>query len=72
MPLIGELPRRAGLAVAAFIAGGTAALAAIERAGYDILGGPPRAGRALFARALVATLAASRRARRTRRTRESA
>ena len=69
VPLIDELPRRAGLAVASFIAGGTAALAAIERAGYDTLGGPPRAGRALFPRALVATLAASRRARRMRRAR---
>ena len=40
-------------AVAAFVAGGRAALRAIERAGYDVLGGPPRA-RAGAARSLLA------------------
>jgi squalene synthase HpnC len=60
-PLIPALPRRAGLAVAAFIAGGLAALAAVEGARYDVLAGAPRAGRMLFARTLVATLARSRR-----------
>jgi squalene synthase HpnC len=44
-PLIDELHGRERLAVAAFVAGGRAALAAIERAGYDVLSGPPRAGR---------------------------
>ncbi len=44
-PLIDELRGRARLAVAAFVAGGRAALDAIERAGYDVLAGPPRAGR---------------------------
>ena len=44
-PLIGELHGRARLAVAAFVAGGRAALEAIERAGYDVLAGPPRATR---------------------------
>ena len=57
-PLVGALPRRAGFAVAGFIAGGLAALSAIERAGHDVLGGPPRAGRGLFLRALTRTLAA--------------
>jgi squalene synthase HpnC len=51
-PLIGRLhgPRER-LAVAAFVAGGRAALDAIERAGYDVLAGPPKAGtvRRLFA-----------------------
>ncbi|HTQ67445.1 MAG TPA: squalene synthase HpnC [Solirubrobacteraceae bacterium] len=56
-PLVGTLPRRAGLAVAGFVAGGLATLTAIERAGWDVLGGPPRAGRALFLRTLAATLA---------------
>jgi squalene synthase HpnC len=44
-PLIGELPGRARFALAGFVAGGRAALDAIERAGYDVLPGPPRAGR---------------------------
>jgi squalene synthase HpnC len=43
-PLIDELRGRERLAVAAFVAGGRAALQAIERAGYDVLSGPPRAG----------------------------
>jgi squalene synthase HpnC len=56
-PLIEELPgRRASLAVAAFVAGGRAALDAIERAGYDVLAGPPRAPRHRRALALAATL----------------
>jgi squalene synthase HpnC len=44
-PLIDELRGRARLAVAAFLAGGKAALDAIESADYDVLAGPPRAGR---------------------------
>jgi squalene synthase HpnC len=43
-PLIGELHGRARVALAGFVAGGRAALDAIERAGYDVLPGPPRAG----------------------------
>jgi squalene synthase HpnC len=60
-PLIDELPgARARLAVAAFAAGGRAALQAIERAGYDVLPGPPRAGKTRRALVLVATLACRR------------
>ncbi len=44
-PLIGELHGRERVAVAGFAAGGYAALAAIERAGCDVLSGAPRAGR---------------------------
>jgi squalene synthase HpnC len=44
-PLIGQLHGRARLALAGFVAGGRAALDAIEGAGYDVLPGPPRAGR---------------------------
>jgi 15-cis-phytoene synthase len=55
-PLIDELHGRARLAVAAFVAGGRAALDAIERAGYDVLPGAPRAGAARRALALAATL----------------
>mgnify|MGYP000050079896 CR=1 FL=1 len=44
-PLARDLGGRAGLAVAAFVGGGLAALEAIERAGYDVLTRPPRPGR---------------------------
>ncbi len=56
-PLAVSLPRRAGFAVAGFVAGGLAALTAIERAGHDVLAGPPRAGRRLFLGTLAGTLA---------------
>jgi squalene synthase HpnC len=56
LPLLGTLRGRARLAVAAFAAGGSAALDAIERAGYDVLAGPPAAGNARRVVALVATL----------------
>jgi squalene synthase HpnC len=56
-PLIDTLHGRERLAVAAFVSGADAALRAIERTGYDVLGGPPRAGRARRAAALARTLA---------------
>jgi squalene synthase HpnC len=55
-PLIGELRGRARLALAGFVAGGRAALDAIEGAGYDVLPGPPRAGHRRRLLALTATL----------------
>jgi phytoene/squalene synthetase len=55
-PLLAQLRGRPRLAVAAFIAGGRAALDAIERARYDVLAGAPRAGRGQRAVALVTTL----------------
>jgi squalene synthase HpnC len=58
-PLLRELRGRARIAVAAFVAGGSAALEAIERAGYDVLPGPPRAPRRLLALTLLRTLAAN-------------
>jgi squalene synthase HpnC len=60
-PLLDELRGRARLAVAVFLAGGRAALGAIERAGFDVLAAPPRAagGRRLLA--LAATLRERRR-----------
>jgi squalene synthase HpnC len=61
-PLIAQLRGRPRFAVAAFVAGGYAALDAIAQARYDVLGGAPRAGRARRALALVATLGAGRRA----------
>ena len=56
-PLIGELRGvRTRLSVAAFVAGGRAALEAIVRADYDVLAGPPRAGAARRLLALARTL----------------
>jgi squalene synthase HpnC len=60
-PLIDGLHGRARLAVAAFLAGGRAALEAIERAGYDVLTGAPRAARGRRLIALAATLREARR-----------
>jgi squalene synthase HpnC len=55
-PLVGMLRGRPSFAVAAFAAGGRAALTAIRRAGYDVLGSRPRPGPTLRAGALLATL----------------
>jgi squalene synthase HpnC len=55
-PLLGGLRGRPRLALAAFVAGGRAALDAIEHAGYDVLPGPPPVGRARRALALARTL----------------
>lgn len=55
-PLIRALTGRAALAVAAFVAGGRSALAAIERADFDVLASRPRPGAALRAYQLMATL----------------
>jgi squalene synthase HpnC len=62
-PLSGRLRGRAGLAVASFVAGGRAALDAIERAGFDVLGGPPRAGASRRLLVLATTLLERRRLR---------
>jgi squalene synthase HpnC len=45
-PLVKRLRGRARIAVAGYVAGGRAALGAIEAAGYDVLAGPPRASAA--------------------------
>jgi squalene synthase HpnC len=55
-PLVRELRGRARLAVAAFVAGGSAALDAIERSGYDVRSGPPRSSRWRRALALARVL----------------
>jgi squalene synthase HpnC len=57
-PLVGTLRGRHRLAVAAFVAGGRAAFAAIERVGWDVSTGPPRATRAVRGRELLRVLAA--------------
>jgi squalene synthase HpnC len=55
-PLARKLPWRAGLAVAGFLAGGRAAIGAIERRDHDVLDGPPRATQARRLGAFVSTL----------------
>jgi squalene synthase HpnC len=60
-PLVREVPGRPKLAVAAFVAGGRTALGAIERRGFDVLDGPPRAGRARRLAAAARLLAEGRR-----------
>ncbi|HEX6498647.1 MAG TPA: squalene synthase HpnC [Micromonosporaceae bacterium] len=56
-PLVATLTGWARLAVGGYVAGGRAALDALERAGYDPLPGPPRAGkRQIFAAWLRATV----------------
>jgi squalene synthase HpnC len=56
-PLIGTLRGRRRIALAAFVAGGRAALEAIARAHYDVLAGPPRAGRSALLAELARALA---------------
>ena len=60
-PLSRQLRGRAGLAVASCLAGGRAALDAIERAGCDVLAGPPRAAAGRRLLVLVETLIERRR-----------
>ena len=59
-PLHRALHGRPALAVAGFVAGGRAALDAIEGAGYDVSGGAPRPSRARLLRNLLATLGRGR------------
>jgi squalene synthase HpnC len=54
-PLIGTLPGRPRLAVTAFVAGGRSALVAIERTGFDVSRGAPRASRPGRLAALLST-----------------
>ncbi len=54
--LIRRLPARPAFAVAGFVAGGRAALDALERAGWDVLGQRPRPSRVDVARRLARTL----------------
>jgi squalene synthase HpnC len=55
-PLVRTLPWRPALAVAGFVAGGRAALRALERAHYDVLSGDPRPSRGAFVAELARTL----------------
>jgi squalene synthase HpnC len=56
-PLLASASGRPRLALAAFAAGGRAALEAIERAGFEVLAGPPRASSGRRLRALGRVLA---------------
>jgi len=60
LPLAGSLGGRMGYAVAAYVAGGRAALAAIERSKYDVLTGTPRPSRAERGLVLGRTLVEAR------------
>jgi len=61
VPLVAGLQGRARLAVAGFVAGGAAALDAIERRDFDVSRGAPRPLRRDFARRLLGALYAARR-----------
>jgi squalene synthase HpnC len=54
-PLARTLPWRAAVAVTGFVSGGLAAIHAIERAGYDVSSGPPRASRKQRGSAFLST-----------------
>jgi squalene synthase HpnC len=58
--LVRALPPRPALAVAAFTGGGRAALAAIERARWDVLSGPPRPSKPTIALAVARVLREAR------------
>jgi squalene synthase HpnC len=59
-PLIGTLRGAARVAVAGYVAGGRAALAAVEAAGYDVLAVTPRPGKARTAAELAMALVRGR------------
>ncbi|WP_462202752.1 squalene synthase HpnC [Frankia sp. CcWB3] len=58
-PLVSMVPGRLRLALAGFVGGGRAALDAIRRADYDVLGGPPKATKPRVAEFALAALARS-------------
>ncbi|EIV93826.1 squalene synthase HpnC [Frankia sp. QA3] len=58
-PLVSMVPGRLKLALAGFVGGGRSALDAIRRAGYDVLGGPPKAPKPRMARFALVALAQS-------------
>jgi squalene synthase HpnC len=54
-PLVGTLRRSARLAVAGYVAGGRAALTAVEQAGYDVLASTPKGSKQTLLRELIKT-----------------
>ncbi|MEE1927004.1 squalene synthase HpnC [Streptomyces sp. TRM 70351] len=61
VPLTASVSGRLRLLLAAFTGGGRAALRALAAARYDVLAGPPRAGRPTLLRETTAVLTAARR-----------
>jgi squalene synthase HpnC len=59
-PLVGQLHGAARVAVAGYVAGGRAALAAIARAGYDVLSATPKPAKSRTIRELASTLVRGR------------
>jgi squalene synthase HpnC len=59
-PLVGRLRGRARIAIAGYVGGGRANADAIVAAGYDVLPGPPRAGKANRLGAVLKTFGAGR------------
>jgi hypothetical protein len=59
-PLIGNLRGAARVAVAGYVAGGRAALAAIKGAGYDVLRVTPKPRRGRLVREVLTAYAAGR------------
>lgn len=59
-PLVGTLRGTARVAVAGYVAGGRAALAAIAAAGYDVLSATPRPGKGRTAVKLISTYVRAR------------
>jgi squalene synthase HpnC len=56
VPLAASLRGRERLAIAGYVGGGRAALDAVERSGFEVLGEPPKAGNALRLRRAVEVL----------------
>ena len=56
VPLAASLRGRERLAIAGYVGGGRAALDAVERSGYEVLGEPPKAGKALRVRRILEML----------------
>jgi len=56
VPLAASLRGRERLAIAGYVAGGRAALDAVERSGFEVLGEPPNAGNALRLRRAIEVL----------------
>jgi len=55
-PLVRSLSGRGRLAVAGYVGGGRAAVQALQRAHFDVLAGPPKAGKLLRARCTMLAL----------------
>jgi squalene synthase HpnC len=56
IPLVASLSGRERLAVAGYVGGGRAALDAVEASGYEVLGEPPKASKALRVRRIAEVL----------------